>query len=121
MTVVCLAVITDGALDVHAVVVHVAEQAREQIHVVDAGKRLLGELREVQHRDLAILLLHLFASLLFREEIHPAFEDVADGPGVGCDAGEFFFFRQRPADARMNNGFRSRLLGWTCHHSGRGE
>ena len=45
----------------HAVVGHVAEQPRKDVHVRDARERVLRELREVQHRDLAVLLLHLRA------------------------------------------------------------
>ena len=43
----------------HAVVGDVAEQPREEIHVRHAGEVVLRELREVEHGDLAILLLHL--------------------------------------------------------------
>ena len=46
----------------HRVVRDVAEQAREDVHVGDARERVLGELREVQHGDLAVLLLHLLRS-----------------------------------------------------------
>ena len=45
--------------DEHRVVRDVAEQAREDVHVGHARERVLGELREVQHGDLAVLLLHL--------------------------------------------------------------
>ena len=43
----------------HAVVGHIAEQSREDIHVRHTRERVLRPLREVQHRDLAVLLLHL--------------------------------------------------------------
>ncbi len=43
----------------HAVVSHVAEQRRVEIHPRHAGERVLRELRELEHRDLAVLLLHL--------------------------------------------------------------
>ena len=46
----------------HRVVGDVAEQSREDVHVGDARERVLGELREVEHRDLAVLLLSSAAS-----------------------------------------------------------
>ncbi len=43
----------------HRVVGDVAEEPREQVHAGHARERVLRELREVQHGDLAVLLLHL--------------------------------------------------------------
>ena len=50
---------SNGPAGEHAVVGDVAEQPREDVHVGHAGERVLRELREVQHGDLAVLLLHL--------------------------------------------------------------
>src|SRR6185437_13992909 len=47
-----------------------------------------------------------------------SFEDVADWPGIRRDTVKLFFLRKRPARARMNNGFGSRLFGRPGHHGG---
>ena len=100
----------------HGVVGDVAEQSREDIHVRDTREGVFRELREVQHRDLAVLLLHLLRAharvapvrrrrrrgrLACRGRSRrcrwrraasatgPALEDEPDRPGAGRDAGQF--------------------------------
>ena len=43
----------------HGVVGHVTEERREEVHLRHAREGVFGELGEVQHRDLAVLLFHL--------------------------------------------------------------
>ena len=75
------------------VVGDVAEQAGEEVHVGDAGKRVLGELRHVEHGHLAILLFHLVALRIGRGG-GAALEDLPERPGIGGDAGQLFLLGQ---------------------------
>ena len=84
-------------LNIHAVIGDIAEETGKQVHVSDTGKGVLGELREVQHGDLAILRLHIPAHFVV-PAICPGLEDVADGPGVGSQAVQFLFFSKRGSD-----------------------
>src|SRR4029450_2116914 len=77
-----------AALREHAVVGDVAEERREQVHLPQPGKRVLRELREVQHRDLAVLLLHFTerAGRCAAAPAGPALEEAANRIRAGRDA-----------------------------------
>lgn len=72
----------DVGLHVLMIVVKVSEQPGEEVHVPNAGKCLLRELWEVEHRDLAILLLHLLDFRPGRENYASSFENVTYRPGI---------------------------------------
>ena len=99
-----------AAASEHAVVGDVAEQPREEIHVRHAGKVVLRELREVEHGDLAILLLHLrgrqpatglapsasAAATPAAARRRPRLEDLSDRPRARRDAGQLVLLGSTP-------------------------
>lgn len=59
----------------------------------DAGEGVFGELREIEHGEGAVFLFHVVGLGVGARAAR--FEEGADGPGVGGEAGEFFFFGER--------------------------
>jgi hypothetical protein len=77
---------------VHAVIVHIAEEAGEKVHSRNARKHPFRKFRKVQHRDFAIFRFHLLDRRFRGEKAAAALEDVANRPRVGRDAVEPLFF-----------------------------
>src|SRR6185312_15048407 len=73
------------------------------------GEGVFGELRELQHGDLAVFFLQRLVARVVAEA-GATLEDVADRPGVGGDPGQFLLFgkgRRRNRAAECDAGGRN--------------